>query len=242
MPPMYRRKPAAGFGNAGAATEPAQVPARPLKRPSQQRAHFTVDAIYEAFVRIWRARGWDGVTTRAVALEAGCSVGTLYEYFPNKEALLSGYVRHTIELLLARIEAEVAAAPGLDWRTRVQRLARLTCGADDASLEGFEHEMLMLEARIAETKHHRRVFDELYAAWQRALAACPDLPGAPDAATVRSLLEAVWGARRYRLLLQAAESSRAAWVAQMERLCLLALGAAPLSSDPKDSTDPAGRS
>ncbi|GAI20128.1 unnamed protein product, partial [marine sediment metagenome] len=47
---MYRRKPAAGFGNASAAAEPAHAPARPLKRPSQQRARFTVDAIYEAFV------------------------------------------------------------------------------------------------------------------------------------------------------------------------------------------------
>ncbi len=136
----------------------------------------------------------------------------------------------------------MALAPGLDWRTRVRRLVRLTCGADDATLEGFEREMLMLEARIAETKHHRRVFDELYGAWQRALAACPDLPGAPDAAAVRSLLEAVWGARRYRLLLQAAEPSRAAWVAQMERLCLLALGAAPLSLDLTDPMDPADRS
>ncbi|KJK21284.1 TetR family transcriptional regulator [Burkholderiaceae bacterium 16] len=224
---MYRRKPAAGFGNAGAASGAAPAPARPLKRPSQRRARFTVNAIYEAFVRIWRVRGWDGVTTRAVALEAGCSVGTLYEYFPNKEALLSGYVRHTIESMLARIDAEAVNAAGLDWATRIRRLVRLTCGADDAALEGFEHEMLMLEARIAETKHHRRVFDELCAAWQRALAACPDLPRAPDAAIVQSLLQAVWGARRYRLLLQADESSRAAWVMQMERLCLLALGDAP---------------
>lgn len=234
---MYRRKPAAGFGNAGAAAEPAQAPARPLKRPSQRRARFTVNAIYEAFVRIWRARGWGGVTTRAVALEAGCSVGTLYEYFPSKEALLSGYVRHTIELLLARIEAEVVNAPGLDWHTRIRRLVRLTCGADEAALEGFEHEMLALEARIAEVKHHRRVFDELYAAWQRALAACPDLPCAPDDIAVRGLVEAVWGARRYRLLLQAAESSRAAWVAQMERLCVLALGEAPPPMDPMDPAD-----
>lgn len=224
---MYRRKPAAGFGNADAAPGPAQAPARPLKRPSQQRARFTVNAIYEAFVRIWRARGWHGVTTRAVALEAGCSVGTLYEYFPNKEALLSGFVRHTIELLLARIDAEAASAPGLDWRARVARLARLTCGADDAVPDAFDHEMLMLEARIAEPKHHRRVFDELNAAWLRALAACQDLPRQPDAATVQSLLQALWGARRYRLLLGASAPAQTAWAAQMERLCLLALGDAP---------------
>lgn len=234
---MYRRKPAGGFGNAGTAAGPAPGPARPLKRPSQQRARFTVNAIYEAFVRIWLARGWDGVTTRAVALEAGCSVGTLYEYFPNKEALLSGYVRHTIELLLARIGAEVVDAPGLDWRTRIVRLVRLTCGTDDAPPEGFGHAMLMLEARIAETRHHRRVFDELCGAWLRALAACPDLPRAPEASAVRSLLQALWGARRYRLLLQAPEPAQAAWVAEMERLCLLWLGDAAPPADATDATD-----
>jgi len=96
MASLYRRPAGAGFGNGQA--ESAR--AKPLKRPSQRRAKFTVQAIYEAFVRIWQRGGAQAATTRAVALEAGCSVGTLYEYFPNKEALLSGYVRHTIEVLL----------------------------------------------------------------------------------------------------------------------------------------------
>jgi DNA invertase Pin-like site-specific DNA recombinase len=45
---------------------------------------FTVQAIYDAFVRIWRRDGWAGVSTRAVALETGVSVGTLYDYFPQQ--------------------------------------------------------------------------------------------------------------------------------------------------------------
>ncbi|CAG2131993.1 hypothetical protein LMG31506_00945 [Cupriavidus yeoncheonensis] len=232
MPGIYRRLPAAGFGNAerGQGAKPGRPAPRskPLKRPSQQRARFTVNAIYDAFVRIWRARGWDAVTTRAVALEAGFSVGTLYEYFPGKEALLSGYVRHTVEWLLGRIDAEVTQAVGQDWRTRVARLVAITCGADDAA-SGivFDHEMLMLEARIAEPKHHRRVFDELAQAWQRALAACDDLPVMVDQATVVSLVVAVWGARRYRLLLHEAALPGDAWQEQMGRICLAALGGAP---------------
>src|SRR5688572_19056795 len=85
-------------------------PAKPLKRPSQARARFTVQAIYDAFIRIWRKQGWEHLTTRAVALETGISVGTLYEYFPNKQALLSGYVRHGMDRLLSAIEKQVVQA------------------------------------------------------------------------------------------------------------------------------------
>lgn len=222
MTRLYRRAGRAGFGNAAATDGAAARPARPLKRPSQQRARFTVAAIYEAFVRIWQARGWAGVTTRAVALEAGCSVGTLYEYFPNKEALLSGFVRHAIERLLARIEDEAAHAPAADWRERVGRLVRLCCSAEDGAWTAYDRDMMALEARIAEPKHHQRFFEELCAAWLRVLAACPDLPRQPDAAVVASLAQAVWGARRYRLLL-APVPPASDWALQMERFCVLAL-------------------
>ena len=83
---MYARRPRDGFG--------LQARPKPLKRPAQARPRFTVQAIYDAFVRIWQRDGSAGVATRAVALETGVAVGTLYEYFPNKQALLSGYVRY----------------------------------------------------------------------------------------------------------------------------------------------------
>lgn len=235
MPRIYRRGAAAGFGNEAPAASGLKPPAtprsKPLKRPSQQRAHFTVNAIYDAFVRIWRRDGWDALTTRAVALEAGFSVGTLYEYFPSKEALASGYVRHTVETMLARIDAEVTQAANADWRTRVRRLVAIACGADDAATGiVFDADIIGLEPRIAEPKHHRRVFEEFCEAWRRALCACPDLPTVPDAARVQALVLAVWGARRYRLLLQGAALEPAQWVSEMQALCLSALeekGAGP---------------
>lgn len=233
MPRIYRRAPVPGFGNDEAAAtappSPATPRSKPLKRPSQQRAHFTVNAIYDAFVRIWRRHGWEGVTTRAVALEAGFSVGTLYEYFPGKDALLSGYVRHTVEWLLARIDEDVTQANALDWRTRVGRLVAITCGADDeAAGIVYDHDMLRLESRIAEPKHHRRVFEELSAAWQRALAACEDLPVLVDARMAQSLVLAVWGARRYRLLVQETAVPHAEWMRQMQKLCIAALAGAAM--------------
>lgn len=199
------------------------APNKPLKRPSQARARFTVEAVYGAFVRIWRRDGWERLTTRAVALEAGISVGTLYEYFPNKLALLSGYVRHGMEVLLAAIEREAVQPVGLTWQQRVRELVRLLCGVDAPELAWFHPGMLALEAQVAEAKHHRRVHEELLAAWQRIMDACTDLPLKPPPTTVQALHLALWGGRRYALLLELDEASARQWAAQMERLCLAAV-------------------
>src|SRR5688572_6834666 len=105
---------------------------KPLKRPTQARAKFTVQAIFDAFVRIWQRDGWARLTTRAVALEAGIAVGTLYDYFPSKAALQSGYVRHCIETLIHAVDAEAVQPVGLPWRERTHRLVALACGVHPA--------------------------------------------------------------------------------------------------------------
>lgn len=192
---------------------------KPLKRPTQARSKFTVQAIYDAFVRIWNAHGWEGVTTRAVALETGVAVGTLYDYFPDKEALLSGYVRHCVDALLARLDAEVIAPSDMAWQERVQRLVRITCDTRLDGLPAVDHQMLMLEHRVAEPKHHRRVYDELASRWEQAFKACKDLQPPLSSATVHALLTAAWGARRYRLLVQP-DSSSGEWVVEMEAMVI----------------------
>jgi AcrR family transcriptional regulator len=192
---------------------------KPLKRPSQPRAKFTVQAIYDAFIRIWQREGWAGVTTRAVALETGIAVGTLYDYFPNKEALLSGYVRHCLDSLLANLAKEATVSPGLNWQQRVSVMINLTCGAQTVGQPFFDHGMLMLEHQIAEPKHHLRVFQELSEAWRACLDACPDLPAQPSPAKLDSLLLAVWGGRRYFLLLSPVVMDQQVWIKEMQALC-----------------------
>lgn len=138
---------------------PAPLKPAPLKRPRQARAKVTVQAIYDAFVRIWQRDGWAGVTTRAVALETGISVGAFYDWFPNKEALLSGYVRHAFEAMLAQIAAQAAAPEGLADGERLRRLVRLCSGVDVPELPPFDAGMLALEDLIAEPRLHRRFHD-----------------------------------------------------------------------------------
>lgn len=210
-----------GFGKRGApASEAAKPRIKPLKRPRQARAVFTVEAIYQALVRIWQRDGWAGVTTRAVALEAGFAVGTLYEYFPSKQALLSGYVRHSIEQLLVRIDVQAIAPADLDWRGRLGRLLQLS-GEAMQPLYGFE--MAQLEAQIAEPKHHLRAYQELLQKWQQVFATCRDLPQPVSEARVEALFLMVWGGRRYAALAQLDDARLRTWLEEVERLLVAAL-------------------
>lgn len=197
---------------------------KPLKRPAQARARFTVQATYDAFVRIWQRDGWARLTTRAVALETGISVGTLYEYFPNKQALLSGYVRHAIEALVAALGQRPMT---------MQRAVRLLCDPLVEGLPPLDSRMLELEHEIAEPKHHRRAYDELLHAWRDALAAagCDANPARSEA-----LFVAAWGGRRYRLLVQPAMTGET-WVAQMQHIC-----SAALQTEPRDASAASGDS
>jgi AcrR family transcriptional regulator len=85
---------------------------RPKKAPIQARAQATVKAILDATARILVARGYAGLTTNHVAAKAGVSVGTLYEWFPGKEALVLALVdRHIAqaEQVLMRCASSLAA-------------------------------------------------------------------------------------------------------------------------------------
>jgi len=79
---------------------------QPRKKASQERAKATVDAILDATARILVKEGYDRASTNRVALAAGVSVGSLYQYFPSKEALVAALVeRHLDETRAVVFEA-----------------------------------------------------------------------------------------------------------------------------------------
>lgn len=57
------------------------------RRPKQRRAHHTVDAILDAVVRILKREGFGAVTTNRIAEVAGVSIGSVYQYFPDKQSI-----------------------------------------------------------------------------------------------------------------------------------------------------------
>lgn len=178
---------------------------------------FTVQTLYEGFVRIWRRDGPDAATTRAVAEESGYAVGTLYEYFPNRTALLSGYVRYCMDQLcddLRQTNGALAAAP---WEQRLRRLVGSTLN-EDGQAPYFDRDMLLLEGRIAGPEHHQRAFRQLVRVWGECVAQWPDHPGPVDKATIDTLVLMLWGARRYGLLLDGDSGDRRYRAAQSTRM------------------------
>ena len=73
---------------------------KPRKNASQDRSRATVDALVEATARILVKEGFDKASTNRIAETAGVSIGSLYQYFPGKDALVAAVIdRHTEDLM-----------------------------------------------------------------------------------------------------------------------------------------------
>jgi AcrR family transcriptional regulator len=91
-----------------------QVRTTPRKRPRQERSRATVETVLAATARVLVRRGFDGLTTNEVAEAAGVSIGSLYQYFPNKAALVAALIEQHVEAmsqLVLRELTRVAALP-----------------------------------------------------------------------------------------------------------------------------------
>jgi AcrR family transcriptional regulator len=89
-------------------------PTKPRKHASQERSRATVDALIEATARILVRDGFDKASTNRIAEVAGVSVGSLYQYYPGKEALVAAVIdRHNHEIMrvVRSALAEVASQP-----------------------------------------------------------------------------------------------------------------------------------
>ena len=94
---------------------------KPRKNASQERSRATVDTLIEATARILVKEGFDKASTNRIAEKAGVSVGSLYQYFPGKEALVAAVMeRHNQEIMqVVRGLAEVATHR---WSKAVRKL------------------------------------------------------------------------------------------------------------------------
>src|ERR1700712_1724802 len=85
----------------------------PRKYASQDRSRLTVDALLEATARILVKEGYDRASTNRIADAAGVSVGSLYQYFPSKEALVAALIEQHSASMLAFLET-MAATTSID--------------------------------------------------------------------------------------------------------------------------------
>lgn len=94
----------------------------PRKTPRQRRSAELVEAIYEGGARILETEGLAGLNTNRVAEVAGVSVGSLYQYFPSKEAIVAGLLRRSRQELLEGMRQVLATCEGHTFEEIVDRL------------------------------------------------------------------------------------------------------------------------
>jgi AcrR family transcriptional regulator len=80
----------------------------PRKKASQERSRATVNALVEATARILVKEGFDKASTNHVAETAGVSIGSLYQYFPGKEALVAAVIERHDQALMLTVRGELA--------------------------------------------------------------------------------------------------------------------------------------
>ena len=92
---------------------------RPRRKANQARSRRTVELLLEAAARVLIKRGYSLASTNRIAEAAGVSVGTLYEYFADKEAVFDALIQREIEALVAAIRyADLRADASLGGVTR----------------------------------------------------------------------------------------------------------------------------
>jgi AcrR family transcriptional regulator len=84
--------------------QPSRASLEPRKLPVQARSAASVDAILKATIQVLLKAGEERLTTTGVALRAGVSVGTLYQYFPNKSSLLQAALRRHMDDVTEAVE------------------------------------------------------------------------------------------------------------------------------------------
>ncbi len=145
----------------------------PRKRPLQARSRFTVDQLLEAAAQVFSQRGYAGTTTNQVAERAGVSIGSLYQYFPNKDALLLALVERHMEQGAALLEALCADPAEATLEVLVAAFVHQVVGLHLAD-PGL-HQVLLYEAprTAAVTARLHRIEDAMATAVEARLARIP---------------------------------------------------------------------
>lgn len=129
--------------------KPPKSTKKPRKQPAQGRSAETVAVLIEAAARVLEHSGFEGFNTNAVAERAGVSIGSLYQYFRNKEELLAALIERETEPFIAALEKIPGNAPfqealrfvikaSIQQQMRRPELARLIDFAEKQS--SFEEE------------------------------------------------------------------------------------------------------
>ncbi len=103
------------------------------RKPSQARSRRAVESIIEAAAQVLERRGYQGATTNRIAERAGVSVGTLYQYFNNKDEIFNALIERETTSFLEAIEGSISG-PEVENRAAIRKLLEAAYASDQLVL------------------------------------------------------------------------------------------------------------
>jgi AcrR family transcriptional regulator len=138
----------------------------PRKLPQQDRSRITFDAILEATTHILTEEGYDKANTNRIAERAGISIGSLYQYFPNKEALMAALMEQHSHEIAALVESKLHDLLDAPLEVAVPELVRAVIAAH--AINPRLHQVLNEEIPRSERLQQMQQADERIAELLRA--------------------------------------------------------------------------
>jgi AcrR family transcriptional regulator len=151
----------------------------PRKNASQERSRLTVDALLDATARILVKEGYDHASTNKIALAAGVSIGSLYQYFPSKEALVAAVIDRHMHKMMEVVRESFLRVAELPLADAARELARVMIEAH--RIEPKLHRVLVEQIpRVGNLEHIEKVDNEAMALVRAYLEAHRDEIGVAD--------------------------------------------------------------
>jgi AcrR family transcriptional regulator len=179
----------------------------PRKTPIQARSAVTVDAIFEATIQVLLLQGADRLTTTRVAERAGVSVGTLYQYYPNKQALLFAVLEGHLRKIATSMQN---ACEQFHGRPLAEMVKGVVESFVDAKMErpDISAALYRIAAELGSAELTRRNSEQSHKALKSMLRTAPDANFVQIDFVVQMMLSAMAGATR-SVLESGAPASRA---------------------------------
>lgn len=174
---------------------PVPKPLAPRKRPVQARSAATVDAIFDATIQVLLTHGARHLSTTRVAERAGVSVGTMYQYFPHKEALLHAVIGRYLGEVADAVEEACERTLGRPLEIASDALVSAYILAKSRDVEA-SRALYAASSELEVTDLVQTAFERFRAAAARLLRSCPDAQFEDADQVAFSLLAAVTGATR----------------------------------------------
>ena len=170
-----------------------QANVNPRKFPRQERARITVEAIIAATAQLLAEQGFETLTTAKVAERAGVSVGSLYQYFPNKQALAAAVVDHYGEELVTSFNDAWGSHETLSEAVDAMIQSALASHPHKPELHRALNELAPRVGRAAKSREISAkiagIIENVLARHRREMAS--DLDPADAAAMIETVLETV---------------------------------------------------